>query len=122
MTIQTVAVQDSAEGGGITFQLAAQSANSDEFDNDGDTILIIHNTSGSNRTATLTAANIATTKGNFGDLDKADATEFIEANSVDIMGPFPMDAFNDSAGKIQLDFNGSNEIYLAAVRIKQVKD
>ncbi len=113
----TLTVQNSAEGGAKTF--AAAASGGDVFANDGRTILAIHNESGGALTVTVTAQETTTTKSGFGDLTKADAVQSVEATSVDIMGPFPKTAFNNSSNQCAVTYSGVGSLSVAAIKIKE---
>jgi len=111
----TLTVQSAAEGGGITF--AAASGGGDVFPNDGKTLFIIHNEDASAATVTATAQNTATTKTGFGPVTKADAVQSVEATSVDVMGPFPITAFNNGSGQVAITYSSVTSMSVAAVRV-----
>ncbi len=111
----TLTVQDSAEGGGISNTGAA--GGGDVFANDGRTILLIDNQSGGALTVTVTAQETSTTKPGYGSVTKADVVQSVEANSVDIMGPFPKTAFNNSSGQVAVTYSGVGSLGVAAIKI-----
>lgn len=106
-------VQTTSEAGGKTF--AAAAGGGDSFANQGKTLLIIHNKSGSPIIVTATAQSTATTKADYGPVTKADAVQSVEATSVDIMGPFPVGAFNDSSARVVVTYDGVTTLFVAAI-------
>lgn len=107
-------VQNAAEGGGKTFASAA--GGGDSFANTGKVLLVINNESGGAITVTATAQNTSTTKTDYGAVTKADAVQSVEATSVDIMGPFPQGAFNDSNGRVVITYSGVTSLSVAAIK------
>ncbi len=110
----TLTVQVAAEGGGKTF---AAVSSSDVFANDGRTILVIHNANAAPTTVTATAQSTSTTKSQYGTVTKADAVQVVEGTSVDIMGPFPTGAFNNSSGQVVIGYSATATVTAAVIRI-----
>jgi len=111
----TLTVQDAAEGGGITFVTGA--GGGDVIPNDGKTILILWNDDASPSTVTVTAQDTTATAVGFGAVTKADAVQVVEANSADVMGPFPTTAFNNASGQIAVGYSSVTDLDVAAVRV-----
>ncbi len=113
----TLTVQDSPEAGGVSFTAAASGG--DVFANDGKTILLILNVNaGSPRTITVTAQDTTAYAPGFGAVTKADATEAVEAATLDSMGPFPTTAFNNASGQAVVTYSDSAaDLTVAAVRV-----
>ncbi len=111
----TLTVQNAAEGGGITFQTAA--GGGDVFPNDGKTILVFWNDDASLSVVTVTAQDTTATGVGFGAVTKADAVQSIEANTADVMGPFPTSAFNNSSAQVAVTYSSVTDLDVAAVRV-----
>ncbi len=111
----TLTVNEAAEGGGITFVSAA--AAGDAFANDGKTIFVIYNDSVSASEVTATAQDTTATAPGFGAVTKADAMSDVEADSADVMGPFPKTAFNDANGRVVITYESETDMTVAAIRM-----
>ena len=111
----TITVQNAAEGGGITFGTAA--GGGDLVPNDGKTILVFWNDDAALSVVTVTAQDTTATGVGFGAVTKADAVQSIEANSADVMGPFPTTAFNNASGQIVVTYSSVTDLDIAAVRV-----
>ncbi len=113
----TLTVQDSPEAGGVTF--AAAAAGGDVYPNDGRTLLLVLNTHASlSRTTTVTAQDTTANAPGFGAVTKADAVQAVETATLDVMGPFPTTAFNNSSGQVAITYSDSaDSLTVAAVRV-----
>ena len=111
----TIAVQNAAEGGGITFQTAA--GGGDVVPNDGNTVLALWNDDASLAVVTITAQDTTASGVGFGAVTKADAVKSIAANTADVMGPFPVTAFNNASGQIAVTYSSVTDLDIAAVRV-----
>ncbi len=109
----TLTVYDSPEAGGVTF--AAASSGGDVFPNDGKTLFVIVATA--TRTVTATAQDTTATVPGFGACTKADAVQSVEINTTDVMGPFPVSAFNNSSGQVAITYDNEAGLSVAAVRV-----
>jgi len=111
----TLTIQNESEDGGLTF--AAASGGGDLMANDGNTLLMVQNAGVGAITVTITAQKTATTKPGFGEVTKADAVRSVAAGETDVLGRFPKDAFNTSAGQIAIGYSGVTSVTVAAVKI-----
>ena len=113
----TLTVQDSPEAGGVT--MAAAASGGDVFPNDGKTLLVVLNVHASlSRTVTVTAQDTTATVPGFGACTKADAVQAVETATLDVMGPFPTTAFNNSSAQAVVTYSDSaDSLTVAAVRI-----
>ena len=112
----TLTVQNAAEGGGITFQTAA--GGGDVVPNDGKTVLVFWNDDSSLAIVTVTAQDTTATAPGFGAVTKADAVQAVETATLDVLGPFPTTAFNNSSGQIVITYGDSaDSLTVAAVRV-----
>ena len=107
-------VQDAKEAGGVTF---AAASSSDTFPNDGKTIVILFNDDASPSTATVTAQDTTASGVGFGAVTKADAVQVVEADTCDVMGPFPISAFNNASAQVAIGFSSVTDLEIAVVRV-----
>ncbi len=110
----TLTVQNAAEAGGITFTAASAS---DVFANDGKTIIVLFNDDASLSTVTVTAQDTTASGVGFGAVTKADAVQSVEADSADVMGPFPVSAFNNASGQVAVGCSNVTDITIAVIRV-----
>ena len=113
----TLTVVDSPEAGGVTF--AAATSGGDVAPNDGKTLLLVLNVHASlARTVTVTAQDTTANAPGFGAVTKADAVQAVETATLDVLGPFPTTAFNNSSGQIVITYSDSaDSLTVAAVRV-----
>ncbi len=111
----TLTVQDAAEGGGITFVAAA--AGGDVFPNDGKTIIVLWNDDASLSVVTVTAQDTTASGVGFGAVTKADAVQSVEADSADVMGPFPVSAFNNASAQVAVTYSSVTDLEIAVIRV-----
>ncbi len=113
----TLTVQDSPEAGGITF--AAAASGGDVFANDGKTLLLVLNVHASlARTTTVTAQDTTATVPGFGACTKADAVQSVETATLDVLGPFPITAFNNASAQAVVTYSDSaDSLTVAALRV-----
>ncbi len=111
----TLTVQNAAEAGGITFTAAA--AGGDVFPNDGKTIIVLWNDDASLSSVTVTAQDTTASGVGFGSVTKADAVQSVEADSADVMGPFPTSAFNTASGQVAVTYSSVTDLEIAAIRV-----
>jgi hypothetical protein len=105
-----------APAAGPTFRNAAAA---DSFDNNGDVLLYVKNTTGSPVTVTIDAAGL--TVGPAGaSAFNADVAVSVPATTGErLIGPFPPARFNDSSGRVQLSWSATGAgITWAAVRAR----
>lgn len=95
----------------------------DVMPNDGKTFLIFLNGNASSRTLTITGN--AFSKPGFGDISAADAGETVTLpgsgtnGGRQIVGPFPMDRFNNSSGQVSYTLDNATDMTVRAIRLKQ---
>lgn len=99
-----------AAGGGDFFQ-----------NNEADVFLHVKNDDASDTTITVTAQDVVQAVPGFGDLTKADAVVVVTAGEERMIGPFPKQAFNDSAGDVQVTYSGVTSLTVAAVRLPKAR-
>lgn len=114
----TLSVQTSVFGG-LNYTSAAAST-SDTFVNDGKTFLLFTNSNASARTLTI-AANDADKPG-FGTIATPDTTVTLPGSGTNgglaIVGPFPVDRFNDPAtGRATYTLDVATGMTVAAIKL-----
>lgn len=109
----------SEDGANVTF--ASASAGGDAAFNDGRTMLLINNGSGSSVTITVTAQTTSVEKPDFGDLTKPNATCAVPAGETQPFGPFSPEAFNDSNGDIAITYSATTSVTIAAIKPEDLK-
>lgn len=87
---------------GVLAQPVAVAAGGDTVPNDGNSFLLVVNSSGANA-YTLTIATPGTTHGE----PIADRAVTIAVSSTYLIGPFPTDIYSDSGGYVSLSYTGS---------------
>ena len=105
---------------GVNWTSAAAST-SDVFANDGKTFLLFTNANASARTMTITGN--AFNKPGFGDISAADSGESVTLpgsgtnGGLCIVGPFPMDRFNNSSGQVAYTLDSATNMTVAAIKL-----
>lgn len=106
----TLAVQSSPGKAAAQIALTAASA-TDEFDNDGRTVLFIKG--GIAPTGTVTVSSTPCSHGR----SNEDVAQVVAAGLDYLMGPFPPAQYNDANGKIQIATSPTTDIELAALKL-----
>jgi len=83
-------------GASVTLRNAAAA---DSFDNNGQTLLIVQNTSGGAITVTVDDPNSQLPSAQ---TFNPDVQRSIPSGTIDVLGPFPPGRFNDTSGRVQL--------------------
>lgn len=113
----TLTVQTSGFGG-LNYTLGAASA-SDKFANDGRTMLIFENGNATARTLTIDAND--TSKTGFGTIATPSTVVTIPGSGTNggrcIVGPFPVDRFNDTNGDLTYTLDVATDMTVAAVKM-----
>lgn len=87
-------------------------AASDTFVNDGRTILVVDNGSGSELTVTIT------TPGTVDGLAIADKTVTVAIGDKAVIGPFPPAIYNNSDGVVTVAFNETTSVTAMCIRVE----
>lgn len=115
MTYHTLTVV-AADRDGLSIasaDLTQADAGGEQFENDGRTILVLENTNGSARTATVLSAMVVD-----GALTVADVPITLPATSGKILTTFwPMSIYNQIDRKVRIDFSAITGVKVAAVRL-----
>ena len=101
---------------GIDLTLAAAAAGGDEFPNDGQTFVVIHNAHGS-AARTITFVTPQTIDG----LAVADRTVTVNAGVRKLVGPFQTGAYNNANDRVGMTYSDSGaDINVAAFKLTPV--
>jgi hypothetical protein len=113
----TLTVQ-SCDRDGLQYTLGAAST-SDNFANDGKTLLVFVNANASSRTLTIAAND--TTKSGYGDIDVPNTTVTVPGSGTNggrlIVGFFPQARFNDVGGRVNYTLDNATDMSVAAVSV-----
>jgi hypothetical protein len=107
-------LSSSYRGANVNGSWSAASAGGDEFDNDGDTILVVQTTTGS--ATTLTFATPATPGG----LTITPKTYSISNSGMHILGPFPREWFNNASGRVSVTYSSVTNLNVQPVKLSSV--
>lgn len=107
---------------GTQHTYAAVAAGGDSFPNDGNTILLFKNGNASPRTLTIASAAASVNKPGFGDIALSNPTATIPGSGTNggevMVGPFPVDRFNDpSTGRVGLTYSTDTGVTVAVIRL-----
>lgn len=108
-------VQVAAEGG-VALSFGAAAAN-DTFKNDGRTLLIVKNGSGSTVTVTVTAQKTSANVSGLGAVTKSDASGTVADGAEKAFGPFPTRAYNDADGQAHIGYSATTSVTVALLRV-----
>lgn len=108
-------VQKAAESGGMT--LVAAAAGGDTFKNNGQTLLVVKNGGAGAVAVTVTAQNTSPDTRTYGAVTKANGGGSVAAGAVDVFGPFPSAAFNNSTGQVAVTYDQVTSVTVAAVSV-----
>jgi hypothetical protein len=116
----TLTVQASTFSG-LNYALASAST-SDNFSNDGSTVLLFNNANASSRTLTVNANS--TTRPGFGTIATPATTVTLPGSGTNgglaIVGPFPTERFNDTGtGKVTYSLDVSTGMDVSVVKLTQ---
>lgn len=101
---------------GTDLTLTAAASGGDDFANQGQQFLVIKNGDASSKTVTVTAQNTSFESSTYGNAVKENQSLAVAAGSVGVMGPFPVQAFNDSNGKAQITYSAVTSLEVAVVK------
>jgi hypothetical protein len=106
---------------GVNHTFTAASTGGDSFTNDGKTVVLFANTNASSRTLTIAANTI--TKQGIGAVAIPSTTISLPNSTTNggvcMAGPFPVDRFNDSNGRVNLSYDAVTGLTVAVVKITQ---
>lgn len=106
ITVQTIGIHGGAINS-ITWS-AGDAANDHEFVNDGQTLLLVKDATGSQ------AVTVVSVDDPFGRSEDTAITT--AAGGISIAGPFSKALFNQSDGTVHVDLTTATDLYVAAVR------
>lgn len=109
----TYTVQSVDEDGlDITFSAVAST---DNFANDGKTLLLVKNGSGGNVQIDITSQVTTVEIPSYGNVTKADRSITIANGAQAILGPFNRAAFNDGSGLVEVTYDVTTSVTAAAI-------
>lgn len=109
--------QNLIETGISITESAAGGAGDKATNTDGKTILLVKNGSAGSITVTVTEQIANPTDPNYGILTKSDVSKAVAAGAIAVIGPFPVAAFNDSNGDVNISYSAATSVTVAALRI-----
>ena len=114
----TLTVVSSSEAGVATADTSAAS-DGDEFLNTGSEVLIAVNSHGSDNDINITIAAQTTSFDDpvLGTLTKANQVVAVNEGVTKVIGPFPVAAFNDANGKVQITYSGVTSLKVGVVNL-----
>lgn len=112
LTVQTV-----VEAGIIPTYAAAAGGGDAIPGNDGQIMLHVKNGGGGSITVTIAAQTTAGVTPGLGPVSKANAGGSVANASEKMFGPFPVVAFNDGNGKVQVTYSGVTSVTVAAIKL-----
>jgi hypothetical protein len=84
----------------------------------GDVVLVLRNTHGSNAsTVTITAQGASVSVPGYGPMAKANLAVSLAAGEIKHVGPFPKRAWNNSSGQIVITTTGTGTVKISPVRV-----
>tara|TARA_R100000781_G_scaffold115006_1_gene88394 strand:- start:1875 stop:2222 length:348 start_codon:yes stop_codon:yes gene_type:complete len=110
----TLTAQEISEAG-TTVTYASATADGDVVDNDGKVFLHVKNGGGSEITVTITAQTTSVDSPIYGTLTKANASKAIAGSAEAFIGPFEMQAYNNSDEQIAITYTGVTSVTIAAL-------
>lgn len=112
-------VQQGTQAAGLIPTLqAVDAALTDNFPNDGQTILVLENSNAATRTVTIAPPSGTTTKDGFGTVTAPTMVVTLAATTGRaILGPFPTAAYNDGNGRVNAVTSASAGVTIGAVRV-----
>lgn len=112
MAILTV---QSFDESGTALTMSAASSGGDQFSNTGKQMVVIHNTDASSKTVTVVAQNTEYTKPDIGVVTKSSQQLSVPASGIGIIGPFPINPYNDSNRNVQITYSAVTGVNVAVV-------
>jgi len=112
-----LAVQKLSEAGGVT--LAAAASGGDQFKNDSSkrTSLVVSNGGTGAVQVTIAAQDTTADVPGYGIMTKANAVVNVAAGAVDVIGPFPAEAFNAVGGLVSVAYDQVVSVTVAVVKV-----
>lgn len=105
-----LAVQSSPGKAAAQIALTGASA-TDEFDNDGRTVLFVRGGTAPSGTVTISSTPCSHGRSN------EDVAQVVAADEEYLLGPFPPSQYNDANGKVQIATSPTTDIELAAIKL-----
>lgn len=92
---------------------------SDEFANDGDTVLLVKNAAAVDCDVTISTASSAVTIPGYGQATFSNVVFTTNAGDTSIMGPFPVVAYNNANGRVTVGYESTSSITAVAVQVNK---
>lgn len=87
----------------------------------GDVFLHAKNADAATTTITITAQSTSKKIAGYGSMTKANAVIAIPAGEDRMIGPFPPEAFNDAAGKVEVTYSSVTSLTVAAIQSERAE-
>jgi len=87
----------------------------------GDIVLHVKNADAASKTVTVTAQTTSKAVKGMGSMTKANIVAVIPNGEDWFIGPFSAEAYNDSAGKVQITYSAILNLTIAALEIKRAE-
>ena len=100
---------------GLTATYASAAGGGDKVDNDGNVFLHVKNGSGGEITVTITAQTTSIDSPIYGAITKSNASKAIAASGEAFIGPFKIEAYNNSDELIAITYSGVTSLTIAAL-------
>ncbi len=124
MVASSITVQNALDTGVNYTNQACAAGLADAFINDGKTVLLFANASGSSRTLTVTRQNKSPSVQGYNPITLADLTLTIPGSGTNgglcVVGPFAQGEYNDGSGLVQISYSAVTTLTVAAVSIPRV--
>lgn len=102
---------------GVTQTLAAAGGSGDTFANDGNTIFVVSNASGSSINVTFTAQVTSASKPGFEDVTYTDKVVAVANGATKIIGAFATGTYNNASGQVAVSYSATSSVTVAAYRL-----
>ena len=112
-----ITAQEISEAG-VVVTYGAATADGDVVDNEGTIFLHLKNGGGSEMTVTITAQTTSVDSPLYGALTKANASKAIAASTEVFIGPFQINAYNNTDEQIAITYSGVTSVTIAALYLE----
>ena len=103
---------------GVLVTYEAATVDGDVVDNEGTVFLHVKNGGGSEMTVTITAQTTSVDSPLYGALTKANASKAIAASTEVFIGPFQINAYNNTDEQIAITYSGVTSVTIAALYLE----
>ena len=112
-----ITAQEISEAG-VVVTYGAATVDGDVVDNEGTVFLHLKNGGGSEMTVTITAQTTSVDSPLYGALTKANASKAIAASGEAFIGPFQINAYNNTDEQIAITYSGVTSVTIAALYLE----